>query len=194
ADYEEALDRVGRESQRLRRIVEDLLWLARVDAEPAQPSRESIDLREVARSSVERFTAVAGSSNQQLELAAEGQPGGALNVIAPTDWLEKLAGTLIDNAARYSPEGARIRVSACTSPDSSRVVLRVEDDGPGIDPSDRQEVVHRFRRATTTGGGHGLGLAIADSVARRTGGRLTIGESELGGTLAEVSWPKAPGS
>lgn len=194
ADYEESLDRIGLESRRLRRIVEDLLWLARVDAEPAQPSREAIDLREVARSSVERFTAVASSSRQHLELAPAGEPAGPLSVTAPTDWLEKLAGTLIDNASRYSPEGATIRVSAGMNPESSRVVFRVEDDGPGIDRADRLDVVHRFRRATTAGGGHGLGLAIADSVARRTGGRLTIGESELGGTLAETSWPKAAGS
>jgi two-component system sensor histidine kinase CiaH len=193
-DYEATLDRVAGESQRLRRIVEDLLWLARVDAEPALPAREAVDLREVARSCTGRFAAVAASRNQHLEIDSGDPTAVPLRVLAPADWLDRLAGTLIDNACRHCPEGARIRVSAGFAPGSSRPALRVEDDGPGIAETDRIEILHRFKRGTTNGGGHGLGLAIADSVVRRTGGLLAIGASELGGTLVEASWPKSAGS
>jgi signal transduction histidine kinase len=188
AEYEAVLGRVASESSRLRDIVEDLLWLARRDAEPDLPPRSDQDLGEVAARCADRFLAVAASRKQRLELAVPGDGDSPLTVVAPDDWLDKLAGTLADNACRYTPEGGTIRISAAVAgPD--RLALRVEDDGPGIPSEERPEVVRRFRRATTASGGHGLGLAIAQSVAVRTGGRLRVDSSELGGALVEVSWP-----
>ncbi|MHB1986866.1 MAG: sensor histidine kinase [Acidimicrobiales bacterium] len=188
-EYAATLDQVGQEAQRLRRIVEDLLWLARVDSEPAEPLREPVDLRDVARRCTVRFGAVAASRGQDLELSlAEPEPN-SLILFVPPDWLDKLAGTLVDNACRYAEDGGTVRVSALLLADSRRLALRVDDDGPGVEEVDQAELVRRFKRATTAEGGHGLGLAIADSVARRTGGRLTIGGSDLGGAQVEVSWP-----
>ncbi|HET9091177.1 MAG TPA: HAMP domain-containing sensor histidine kinase [Acidimicrobiales bacterium] len=189
-EYEATLERVAAETQRLRLIVEDLLWLARLDSEPSPPASETVDLAEVARRCVGRFGAIASSRSQALELRLEGVPERPLTVVAPPEWLDKLAGTLADNACRYAPEGGTVRISALAD-GPARVALRVEDDGPGIDEADRAEIVRRFRRATTERGGHGLGLAIADSVARGTGGRLAIAVSGLGGALLEVSWPAA---
>ena len=80
----------------------------------------------------------------------------------------------------------------------SRVSLTVEDSGPGIPAAQRHRLFDRFHRVTNheaagQGGGAGLGLAIADSIVRLTGGHWRIGESPLGGALFEVSW-RRPGA
>jgi signal transduction histidine kinase len=188
-EYEAVLDRVASESRRLRAIVEDLLLLARLDSTPGDPPHVTEDLGEVASRCGERFSAVAQARRQHLEVA--GPPAaGPMSVIAPTEWLDKLVGTLADNACRYAPEGGTIRISALELP-GDRLALRVEDDGPGIPEPERPHVARRFRRATPLAGGHGLGLAIAQSVAAATGGQLRIGTSSLGGALVEVSWERA---
>ncbi len=189
--YEAVLDRIGRESKRLRRIVEDLLWLARADSEPADPRGHRVDLCEVARVTAERFTAVAAARRQEIDVELPTFLNGGLPVSAPPEWVDKLAGTLADNACRYAGEGGRIKISAVRL-DTNWLALRVEDDGPGVDPELGEELVHRFKRATTVEGGHGLGLAIADSVVRATGGRFQIGRSPLGGALFEASWRRSP--
>jgi signal transduction histidine kinase len=73
-----------------------------------------------------------------------------------------------------------------------RIVLAVEDSGPGIPEEDRERLFDRFRRGNNPAAGHGLGLSIADSVVRYTGGRWRVGDagSGLGGARIEVSWPK----
>jgi signal transduction histidine kinase len=70
-------------------------------------------------------------------------------------------------------------------------VLAVEDSGPGIPLAERERLFDRFRRMSDEPGGHGLGLAIADSIVRSTGGRWRIGEAPAGGAHMEVSWPQA---
>lgn len=189
AEYDSTLGRVASESKRLRAIVEDLLWLARLDSEPGEPPRVAEDLSAVAVRSGERFAAVAAGRGQRLEVCTPSPPALPLVVVAPAEWLDKLAGTLADNACRYAPEGGTIRVSA-RELGGDRVSICVEDDGPGIPEPERPHVSRRFRRATSVSGGHGLGLAIAESVAAATGGRLDVGTSELGGALVEVSWPR----
>ena len=186
AEYEETLERVGAESGRLRLIVEDLLWLARLDSEPEAPAREPVDLAAVALEAAERFRAMAAGRRQLIETVTPEAPGPI--VAAPHGYLERLAGTLVDNACRYSGDESRVVVSALVSPER-RAVLRIEDDGPGIPASARGDVLGRFRRATREQGGHGLGLAIADSVVQATGGRLEISRSPLGGAKIEASWP-----
>jgi signal transduction histidine kinase len=97
---------------------------------------------------------------------------------------------LVDNACRYAGAGGRVRLGVATR--GSRVSLTVEDSGPGIPVADRARLFDRFHRATEQGGGAGLGLAIADSIVRSTGGHWRIGESVLGGALFEVSWRRSP--
>ncbi len=184
----EALDHVARESRRLKSIVEDLLWLARFDTAP--PEREPVpaDLAAVAAAGVERFGPVATGRAVTLTAAIDPSP---VPVDAAEEWIDRLAGTLLDNACRYVPAGGRVHVVATAA--GGRAVLRVEDNGPGIPAGRRASLFDRFRRATDTPGGAGLGLAIADSVARSTGGRWRVGDSPLGGASMEVSWRLAPG-
>ena len=186
--YRDTIERMSHESIRLRRIVDDLLWLARFEDQPEPPASEVVDLRDVADTALERFQAVASRRDIRLALAPRGSE--QLLVAAPPDWLERLAGVLVDNACRYTPDGGEVRLWAGLR--SGRPALHVEDSGPGIPEDQLGRIFDRFHRASAKPGGAGLGLAIADSVVRTTGGRWQIGRSaDLQGAAFEISWPLA---
>ena len=74
--------------------------------------------------------------------------------------------------------------------EGGRVRLAVDDSGPGIPAEDRDRIFDRFQRVTSSAGGAGLGLAIADSVVRATGGRWHVSSSATGGASMAVTWPR----
>jgi signal transduction histidine kinase len=195
ADYEATLLRIEDESQRLRRIVEDLLWLARFDSQPPPPGAEPLDLSTIAEQCAERFRAVAHS--QSLDIAVTAAPEQSAWISAPPEWIDRLAGVLVDNACRHAGRDGSVRLSVAVR--GNRVSLTVEDSGPGIAAAERDRLFDRFHRvtgqeATERGGGAGLGLAIADSIVRSTGGHWRISDSPLGGALFEVSWRRPHGA
>ncbi len=189
--YKAALERVRTEGKRLRRIVEDLLFLARFDSQPPSPSRELVDVATVAERCAARFAAVAQSRG--ITLSVERLGADVMLVEAPASWVDRLCGVLVDNACRYAGQGgwARVVVSA----HGSSVSLAVEDSGPGIPPEERPLLFDRFHRGSDSGDGAGLGLAIADAVVRSTGGRWKVAEAPGGGAHMEVAWHRAgPGA
>jgi signal transduction histidine kinase len=189
-EHRATLERVNRESLRLRHIVEDLLWLARFDSQPPPPGDEPVDLSAIAATCADRFDAVA----RQLGITLTVRNAGGMTpwINAPPEWVDRLTAVMVDNACRYAgPDGmVRIVVSA----PGNRVSLVVEDSGPGIPSEARATLFDRFRRATDEGTGAGLGLAIANSVVQATGGEWRVGESELGGARMEVRWHRSPGA
>jgi signal transduction histidine kinase len=187
--YRSSLDRVAGESARLRRIVDDLLWLARFEAEPPPPGDSPVDLVARALACTERFRALADARHVLLDTWADAEMGRAL-IKAPEEWIDRLFGVLVDNACRYTPPDGSVTVAAGMV--GSRSYLLVEDDGPGIPADERDRLFDRFHRATEAPGGVGLGLAIADSIVRSTGGRWRIEGSASGGARLEVSWHRAP--
>jgi len=190
ASYEGVLRRVAQESLRLRRIVEDLLWLARVDNESSsEGAGDGADVAEIAETCAERFQAVATTRDVTLSVRREGE--GPFNVQAAPEWIDRLAGVLLDNACKFAGMGGSVEIRVRAM--ANRVELRVDDSGPGIAADQREAVFDRFHRATDTVTGTGLGLAIADSVVRATNGTWAIGDAALGGARMEVSWRKAPG-
>jgi signal transduction histidine kinase len=187
--YRDVLRRVGAEGERLRRIVEDLLWLARADNEPVPTERVAVvDVGDVTEACAERFGALAATRGVSLSMH---RGEGTLTVQAPSDWIDRLAGVLIDNACKFAGPSGRVEVSVRGI--GNRVELRVDDSGPGIVPEQRDAVFDRFHRANDAAEGSGLGLAIADSVVRATQGEWNIGEADLGGARMEVSWRRTPG-
>jgi two-component system sensor histidine kinase TctE len=120
-----------------------------------------------------------------LDLGAQIEPARAVCVV----WLiREVLTNLIDNAIRYVPSGGRVTVRCGTS--GGRAFLEVEDDGPGIPPGERQAVRQRFYRVPNTpSGGCGLGLAIADEVARFHGAELEIADSGGAGTRVCLLFP-----
>src|SRR5215469_12526886 len=184
AEYRAVLTRIEGESNRLRRIVEDLLWLARFDSAPPEPGEEPLDLATIVAAGADRFRALAAAQAFEIQVATRG-PGPAW-ISAPPEWIDRLAGVLIDNACRYAGQGGVVRVSVGQR--GNRVTMTVEDTGPGVAAEHRDKLFDRFHRSTEQGGSAGLGLAIADSIVRTTDGQWRLGDSELGGALFEVSW------
>jgi signal transduction histidine kinase len=190
--YQDTLRRVSSESARLRSIVEDLLWLARADADPAGVRTDQlVDVAEVGGSCLSRFRAVADAASVTLTGRIDGP--GAAPIRADADSVDRLISVLLDNACRYAGAGGTVDLAVGLQ--AGRVVLTVDDSGPGI-PEDHQDLVFdRFHRADATPGGTGLGLAIADAVVRSSGGTWSVGTSPAGGARMEVSWrPASAGS
>lgn len=100
------------------------------------------------------------------------------------DLLEVL-GNLAENACKWAQR--RVRISALRGVDE--ISLVVEDDGDGISPADRSRILRRGERADESAPGHGLGLAIVLDIVELAGGRLEIGDSELGGARIRATWP-----
>lgn len=185
-EYEAVLHRIAGESARLRRLVDDLLWLARADnITDGDRDAETSDVAVVVASCVDRFEVVATRDDLTLTFHSEGAGSGLVQ--ASAELVDRLAGVLIDNACKYAGSGGAVSVTVESR--TGRVVLRVDDSGPGIPLQQRAAVFNRFHRIAPGGSGSGLGLAIADSVVRITKGMWTLDEAPLGGARMEVSWP-----
>ena len=182
ADYRDTLLRIRGESERLRLLVEDMLWLARFDSQPPHQDEGPTDLAEVARGCADRFRSVGP------DVTADVVASAAL-INAPPDWIDRLAGVLMDNACRYAGPDGQVRISVAAA--GSRATLTMEDSGPGIAADRRSRLFDRFSRPAEPGSRTGLGLAIGDSVVRSTGGRWEVGDSPLGGARFTVSWRHA---
>lgn len=179
------LRRVADETHRMRRIVEDLLWLARFDAVPPDPVTEPVDLTTAATVGAQRFVPIAEHARLHLEHRSD---GAALALVdAPADWIDRLIGVLLDNACRYTPPDGTVSISAVRERDHVR--LTVSDTGPGIPAERRARIFERFRRGTSEGDGAGLGLAIGNAIVEATKGRWQITGLPGGGTSVGVVWP-----
>ncbi|HUY29608.1 MAG TPA: HAMP domain-containing sensor histidine kinase [Acidimicrobiales bacterium] len=185
--YRDALERIAQESGRLRGIVDDLIWLARLDAIPSPPRSTPVDLGPVVEQCASRFASIAAVRGVELAVEVDGSPAV---VAAPAEWLDRLVSVLVDNACRYTSDAGRVSVAARVV--DGRPTLTVSDTGPGIAREEHDEIFERFRRASTVPGGAGLGLAIADTIVRATSGRWHLGSPHGGGTAVQVSWPEAP--
>ena len=176
ADLEPALDDIRIESDRMRRLLDDLLLLARSDAgEGGQQfpiTREAgVRLDAIARDAVR--TAGSLTHGQLLELEA---PRPVL-IDGDPDRLRQLIMILLDNAIRHTPAGGHVRVAVASGADGT-VRVAVRDDGEGITPEHLPHVFERFYRADgargRASGGTGLGLAIARAICRAHGGEIDV--------------------
>ena len=171
---------------RAARLVEQLLTLAR--NEPGAPpiALESVDLSELVREALADARAYAASRDSAL--AFDGGPGCVVR--GERSALTALVRNLIDNAVSYSPRESRIDVNVCR--EGSKVVLRVDDPGPGIPLEDRGRVFDRFyRRSASDEDGTGLGLAIVRSVADRHGAALALEKAPAGGLRVTLRFDAA---
>ena len=170
----------------MRRLLDDLLWLARFDATSTPANVEPVDLGVLASQTADRFGVVAEARNLHLDVRV---PADNLVINAPPEWLDRLLGVLLDNACKYSPEGGTVTVSVV--PERTRIGLVVDDTGPGIPEDERARIFDRFHRASDQGSGAGLGLAIADAIVRATSGRWRVEAAPGGGARMAVSWERA---
>jgi two-component system OmpR family sensor kinase len=155
-----------RSSQRMRRLVADLLLLARTDVGRVVP-RTRCDLAQI----VVEAAGELGALSTEHEISLDVQPAV---VEASHDELHRLTINLLENALRHTPRGTEIHVSTATGP-GGQVQLVVEDDGPGVPPELEPTLFERFvRGAGDRGGSFGLGLAIVQAVADSHGGSVAL--------------------
>jgi signal transduction histidine kinase len=184
-DAQAAVASALRSSQRMRRLVADLLLLARADAGRSVPHRP-VDLSQVLVEVAAELEPLAERGRHHLTIAAH-EP---LTIDGARDELHRLALNLIENALRHTPEGTHVNAALASVGDD--VVLTVEDDGPGIPEELRPRLFERFVRGRgDSGGGSGLGLSIVRAVAVSHGGSVEIERTATGGARFVVHLPRA---
>jgi len=170
----------------LRQLVERMqrqvdYHLARARATPPAPAERCAVLP-----SVEGLVRTMRRLHAERKLAVDVDVSPAHEIRGRREDLDEMLGNLLDNACKW----ARSRVAVSSSLDEARLSIAVDDDGPGIDPSLRSQVLQRGVRADQRAGGSGLGLAIVSELAELYGGAVTLETSPLGGTRARLELPR----
>ena len=181
---------IENETDRLIRLVNDLLTLSRADAQSLNLRRERFDLTQLARSCAEGLATQAAA--QDISLVVDGP---SVYVNADADRIQQVLVNLLDNAIRFSPPGETVRVRVGQDdilPHS--VTVSVQDRGPGIPTADQSRVFERFYRGDKSRArkgdvGAGLGLPIAQTLVEAHHGRITLASSPGQGTTVSFSLP-----
>jgi two-component system phosphate regulon sensor histidine kinase PhoR len=191
ADRERFLATIDRHTERMTRLVQDLLRLARIESGQEPMVAEPCQVQRV-------FAAVAGDLRPRLE--AKGQRivtvvgDGAEVVVTDAHKLEEVLRNLVDNASAYAPARTQVRLEAVR--DGGEIVVTVEDEGPGIPAADLTRVFERFYRVdparSRESGGTGLGLSIVRHLVDRLGGRVSAANRPGGGAEFVVRLPVTP--
>ncbi|HUB03894.1 MAG TPA: HAMP domain-containing sensor histidine kinase [Solirubrobacteraceae bacterium] len=183
-DQADTAEAALRSARRMRRLVGDLLLLARADARRAV-SRGPTDLADVLLEAASEL----GPMAEDHELSIDARPAVVPGV---RDDLHRLTLNLIENAVRHTPPGTHVRAS--TGVENGAALLTVEDDGPGIPPELESRVFDRFVRGSSTGSrGSGLGLAIVRAVAESHSGSVALEQPDVGtGTRFVITIPRDP--
>lgn len=186
------LETVESETDRLIRLVNDLLILSRADSEALNLQREPTDLASLVQAIVDRLAPQAEAT--ELRLRVETSPGIPLALV-DADRIEQVLVNLLDNAIKYSRPGGTVTVSV-DSADAQWILVQVRDEGIGIPEEDLARIGERFYRAdkarSRAEGGSGLGLAIARALTEAHGGKLWIVSQEGQGTTVTFTVPTLP--
>jgi two-component system heavy metal sensor histidine kinase CusS len=186
---EEGLDAIRAAAEEMRRLIEDMLLLARGDEGRLPVGRELVCPEEILDGLVELYR--PSCEERDVALARTGPSAGA-KIATDRALLERAVSNLIDNALRHTPRGGRIEVEVRGGPDA--LELRVSDSGPGIPEAERERIFDRFVQLDSARqGGAGLGLPIARMIARGLGGELEVAPSALGGAAFALRLP-SPGA
>ena len=183
-DTESSLERIQAQSVRMTALVEDLLLLARLD-EGQELVYGTVDLSRLAIEAIADATPAGPDHSWELDLDEE-----PVVITGDTARLHQVVGNLLANARTHTPAGTNVTLSVAREGDDA--VLRVRDDGPGVDPAIADELFERFSRADRSRarktGGTGLGLSIAEAIVTAHGGTMSV-RSTPGDTTFEVRLP-----
>lgn len=179
AERDAALSHVIEATDRATHLLEQLLTLARLDANAASSVFAAVDLRQIAAAAI--AVAAPAALAKEMELALEDGP--AVPIRGEAALLGVLLRNLVDNAVRYSPPTAGVSVTVAKRPDG-RPFVEIRDQGPGIPATERARVLDRFYRvAGSNETGSGLGLSIATRIAELHGARLELADGPTGNGL-----------
>ena len=189
AQQQKWVEYIRDEAQRMRALVEDLLFLAKSDAgKETSPVTAPVDVSELTWSALLPFEPVAFEQGVEMESEIADQ----LTVQGNADQLRRLVAILLDNAVKYAGNGGRVKL-VLSRPERGGVCLTVHNTGPAIPPEHLPHLFERFYRAddsrARTSGGYGLGLAIAKRIVDGHGGSITVSSSEDASTDFTVRLP-----
>jgi signal transduction histidine kinase len=188
-EYKATLAEIENEADRLIRLSNDLLLLARIDQGRVQWQPEEIAINDLLLSVVEQLEPLADA--QSVKIETQISPG--LKVNGSIDHLIRALLNIIHNAIKYSPPYGAIHIASEQAVD--QVHIRVTDQGPGIPPEMLPRLTERFFRAdadrSRETGGAGLGLAISHEIVRHHDGELTFSSQSMRGTTVSITLPAA---
>jgi two-component system OmpR family sensor kinase len=187
-DMEMLMSRIESESRRMGLLVDDLLLLARLDAQrPIEQNR--VDLLALASDAVHDAQAIAPKRNITMQVF---DGPGTPEVLGDEPRLRQVLGNLVSNALQHTPESADITVRVGTEGDDA--IVEVVDEGPGMSHEDALRIFERFYRTDSSrariSGGTGLGLSIVDSLVLAHGGTVTVTTAPGQGCRFYVSLPR----
>ena len=183
AEYRETIESTVGECERLSRIVDNLLFVARVDAAREPIARKRFDARAAVQKIAAFYQTIADDHHVMIKCSGDGQ------IYADPDLFERALGNLLDNALRFTPKNGSIQIAL--SKRDADFEITVRDNGCGIAPEHLPRVFDRFYRADSSRGsdGAGLGLALVKSIVDLHGGSATI-ESRVGrGATVKLTFP-----
>jgi heavy metal sensor kinase len=189
AEYRRVLEEMHQEVERMSRLVDRLLMLARFDAGALRPAIAPVDVADTLFEAAARWRAEAERKAIRIEVDApdSGHAG------ADPDLLRRVLDNLLDNAVRHTPAGGKVNLAAQPEGDGWR--LDVHDGGPGVPAEARPLLFQRFARPDgpreRSNGGAGLGLALSQAIAEAHGGSLVLVENGASGALFRLSLPGA---
>lgn len=178
AAHAHGLQQVSRSVERISALMEQILLLARLDAEELHEIFAPVDLRLLAEDTIADLAPQA--IDKQIELTLDSQSATLKGVAA---WLGLMLTNLVGNALRYTPEGGRVAVTLET--DDRQVTLWLHDNGPGVAPAEQAAIFTRFYRSPNVASSHGsgLGLPIVKRIVEIHHGRISLHEGLEGAGL-----------
>ncbi|MCK6521772.1 ATP-binding protein [Myxococcota bacterium] len=186
-DSREMVEAMHRNATRLFRIFDDLLQLARIEARQKDMPLERLPLAELVEDVVDLHADAAEA--REVELSVELPPGLCARV--NREAFTHILGNLVENGVKYTQAGGRVKVSAHT--DGDRVILEVDDNGPGIDPVHHARIFERFYRVdvgrSRAAGGTGLGLSIVKHLCLATHAKVSVRSLPGRGSTFVLSLP-----
>jgi two-component system phosphate regulon sensor histidine kinase PhoR len=189
-DARKFLEIIARHSERMERLVSDLLRLARLDARQEALDLASCDLQQLFSTVIADVAPTAEAKHQQITTTVD---GAGSRVTADPAKLHDVLRNLVENAVHYSPDHAAIRLEAMHQNGVMRIA--VSDSGPGIPPEDLSRVFERFYRVDKSRarpGGTGLGLAIVKHLVELHGGQAVAENRPEGGARFVITLPNQP--
>jgi two-component system sensor histidine kinase KdpD len=182
AEREALIEAIEEETDRLTRLIANLLDLSRIEAGAVHPRTDWCDLVDVISTATAHSRNRDGGHRIQIEL------DGELPLVrADASQLERVFSNLIENALRFSPPEEPVRISGGIG--AGKVTLRVVDRGPGIPTSQRATIFEPFRTVSDSGDSAGLGLAICKGFVEANGGEIRLQADAADGTAFAVSFP-----
>jgi two-component system phosphate regulon sensor histidine kinase PhoR len=185
------LQTVGRHTEHLTELVNDLLSLSRLDSAAAIAAPHAVQIGALAQKVAELMKPAAAKKGHSLTIELDGNTPGA--VMGNADDLQRAIANLLDNAIKSTRENGSIRLTV--RDDGEQVIVEVRDNGIGIAPEDLSRIFERFYRVersrTRDAGGTGLGLSIVKHIAQIHGGSVNVESTPGKGSIFRIRLPAA---